>query len=169
MIALATHTTNAPDQAQRGPARATNERIGPERVFRPRPSSSRISGTDQRKRKAIQAMRNSPPPFLAAIRGKRQMFPVPTAMPSMASIMAHLEPKREGFIPILSIRRTGDGVDHRRTTHVRHYACHARGCSNARRLQGAVCERVPYETSDFPTIVCCGRTGGRIVDSIAAG
>src|SRR5690606_33634403 len=33
-------------------------------------------------------MRNEPPPFDAATRGNRQMLPVPTAMPSIASIMA---------------------------------------------------------------------------------
>src|SRR5690606_23593017 len=34
------------------------------------------------------ATRNEPPPFDAATRGNRQMLPVPTAMPSIASIVA---------------------------------------------------------------------------------
>ena len=33
-------------------------------------------------------MRNSPPPFFPAIRGKRQMFPVPTAMPDWTRLAA---------------------------------------------------------------------------------
>ena len=36
------------------------------------------------------------------MRGKRQMLPVPTAMPNMASIMAHREPKRVVVIQMIS-------------------------------------------------------------------
>lgn len=47
-------------------------------------NSTMRSGTDHAKRNTTHATRNEPPPLFAAIRGKRQMFPVPTAMPSMA-------------------------------------------------------------------------------------
>jgi hypothetical protein len=50
-------------------------------------NSTRISGIDQSSRNTNQATRNEPPPFVAATRGNRQMLPVPTAMPSMATIM----------------------------------------------------------------------------------
>jgi hypothetical protein len=50
-------------------------------------NSTRISGIDQRRRKTTHATRKEPPPLDAAIRGNRQMLPVPTAMPSMASII----------------------------------------------------------------------------------
>src|SRR5690606_5823111 len=50
-------------------------------------NSTRISGTDHSSRNTTQATRNDPPPFVAATRGKRQMLPVPTAMPSMATII----------------------------------------------------------------------------------
>src|SRR5690606_1013676 len=49
-----------------------------------------ISGTDQSSRKTTHATRKEPPPWDAATGGKRQMLPVPTAMPSMATNM----PKR---------------------------------------------------------------------------
>jgi hypothetical protein len=39
------------------------------------------------------AKRKLPPPFVATIRGKRQMLPVPTAIPSMASIIPQREAK----------------------------------------------------------------------------
>ena len=71
----------------------TNAPIGPTRVSRPSPNSTRMSGMDQMNRKTIQATRNSPPPFCDAMRGNRQMLPVPTAMPSMVSIMARREEK----------------------------------------------------------------------------
>ena len=46
---------------------------------------SAVSGTDQARRKTTHATRNDPPPLLAAMRGKRQMLPVPTAMPRVAT------------------------------------------------------------------------------------
>src|SRR5690606_19314443 len=49
-----------------------------------------MSGTDPSSRKTTHATRKEPPPLEAATRGKRQMLPVPTAMPSMATNM----PKR---------------------------------------------------------------------------
>src|SRR5690606_7802147 len=65
--------------------------IGPVRVAFPMVNSTMSRGTDQMTRKITQATRNDPPPFAAAMRGNRQMFPVPTAMPSMAIII----PQRE--------------------------------------------------------------------------
>ena len=54
-------------------------------------------GKDQMTRKIIQGMRNAAPPFCAAIRGKRQRFPVPTAIPSPARITAQREENISGF------------------------------------------------------------------------
>lgn len=48
---------------------------------------------DQRRRKTTQATRKEPPPLVAAIRGNRQMFPVPTAIPAMARSIPHRELK----------------------------------------------------------------------------
>src|SRR5690606_21085859 len=62
-----------------------NAPIGPVRVAFPIVNSTTRSGTDQRRRKQTQATRNEPPPLAAAMRGNRQMLPVPTAMPSIAS------------------------------------------------------------------------------------
>jgi hypothetical protein len=59
------------------------------------PNSSNIMGIDHKNKNAIQAIKNSPPPLEAAMRGNRQMFPVPTAMPSIANNMVHLELKKE--------------------------------------------------------------------------
>jgi hypothetical protein len=52
-----------------------------------------MRGIDHRNRKATQLIRKAPPPCSATIRGNRQMFPVPTAMPSMVSIMTQREEK----------------------------------------------------------------------------
>ena len=54
-------------------------------------------GRDQITRKTIQGMRNAAPPFCAAIRGKRQRFPVPTAIPIPARITAQREENISGF------------------------------------------------------------------------
>ena len=84
MIATATQATHAPIQANFGPIVLMNEPMVPRRVPFPIPNSRMSSGTDQRRRKTAHATRKVPPPFEAAMRGKRQMFPVPIAMPSMA-------------------------------------------------------------------------------------
>ncbi len=93
MIAVAHHPTQVPIQANRRPTSLPKAPIVPERVALPRANSTRISGMDQASRKTTQAMRKLPPPFVATMRGKRQMFPVPTAMPSMASIIPQRDAK----------------------------------------------------------------------------
>jgi hypothetical protein len=93
MIAIATKAMNAPIHARFSPCVFTKAPIGPRRVIRPRPNSTSTRGIDQVTRQTAQATRNSPPPLVAAMRGKRQMLPVPTAMLSMASIMAQREEK----------------------------------------------------------------------------
>ena len=64
---------------------------GPRRELFPSANSASTSGIAHRNRKITHGIRNSPPPFCAAIRGKRQMFPVPTAIP----IVARRTPQRE--------------------------------------------------------------------------
>jgi hypothetical protein len=65
--------------------------------FMPRAYSPMIKGMLHRKRNAIQAMRNAPapssPPFWATILGKRQIFPVPIAIPSALRINPNLDEK----------------------------------------------------------------------------
>ncbi len=92
MMAVATKATNAPIHAHLGPIIVMNALTGPLLVFRPRPNSTRMRGMDQANRNTTHATRNDPPPLVAATRGKRQMFPVPTAMPSMASIIPRRDP-----------------------------------------------------------------------------
>ena len=70
-----------------------NAPTGPFRECFPMENSTIRRGMDQRKRKMHHVMRRLPPPFCAAIRGKRQTFPVPTAMPRAASINPHREEK----------------------------------------------------------------------------
>jgi len=52
-----------------------------------------INGTDQIKRNITQGIRNEPPPFCATTLEKRQMFPVPTAIPIVAMINAQRDEK----------------------------------------------------------------------------
>jgi len=89
MMAVATNATNAPIQAKRLPAAFMNDPTTPRRPCRPSAYSAIISGMLQTNRNTIQAIRKAPapsaPPFWAAMRGKRQMLPVPTAMPSTLS------------------------------------------------------------------------------------
>ena len=84
MIAIATHATQAPIHANFGPIVLMNDPMVPRRVPFPIPNSRISSGIDQSSRNTAHATRKLPPPFDAAMRGKRQMFPVPIAMPSMA-------------------------------------------------------------------------------------
>ena len=93
MIATATHATHAPIHANLGPIVWMNDPIVPWRVRFPIPNSRTRSGTDHMSRKTAHATRKEPPPFEAAMRGKRQMFPVPTAIPSMASSIPQREVK----------------------------------------------------------------------------
>ena len=67
----------------------------------PIPNSRIRSGTDHRSRNTAHATRKEPPPFEAAMRGKRQMLPVPMAMPSMASSMPQREVKTEDRVDTL--------------------------------------------------------------------
>ncbi len=97
MIAVATKAIQAPIQANPGPSVLTKAPIAPERVPLPMPNSRMRRGTDQARRKTTQATRNDPPPLVAAMRGKRQMLPVPTAMPSMARSMPQRELKTSDF------------------------------------------------------------------------
>ena len=49
-----------------------------------------------------QGIKNAAPPFWAAIRGKRQRFPVPTAIPRPARMSAHRDEKISpaGFVMV---------------------------------------------------------------------
>jgi hypothetical protein len=80
----------------------------------PKVNSTMSRGMDQRKRKINQGMRKVPPSLVAAIRGKRQIFPVPTAMLSMASIM----PQREENVSDV-LMQSGDGFPRELFGHVR--------------------------------------------------
>ena len=91
MIPIVQNATNAPIQANSGPMIVMNEPITPLRDFLPIAYSAIISGIDQRNKNSIQGIRNEPPPFCAAIRGNRHIFPAPIAIPSDAKIKAHLE------------------------------------------------------------------------------
>jgi hypothetical protein len=82
MMAVAVHATQAPIHPNFGPSVFAKAPMGPERVPFPIPNSRIRRGMDQRRRKTTQATRNDPPPFVAAIRGNLQMFPVPTAIPT---------------------------------------------------------------------------------------
>jgi len=93
MMAVAVQATQAPIQPNFRPAVSATAPTGPLRVPFPSPNSRMRSGTDQRSRKTTHATRKEPPPLLAATRGKRQMFPVPTAIPSMARSIPQRELK----------------------------------------------------------------------------
>src|SRR5688500_3314142 len=89
MMNVAHSATQAPIHAQRSPIMVANAPIGPRRAAFPMANSTRRSGTLHVSRKIAHGIRNVPPPLVAAIRGKRQMFPVPTAIPSMTSSIPH--------------------------------------------------------------------------------
>ena len=107
MIMTVVTTTKPPIQANFSPASDANVPIGPRRAPRPRPNSAIRRGRDHATRKTIHGMRKAAPPFCAAILGKRQRLPVPTAIPRPATITAPREEKvsdldtassyREGF------------------------------------------------------------------------
>jgi hypothetical protein len=86
--------THAPIHAKRGPITSVKAPIGPRRVAFPIANSHSRSGTDQLIRKIAHGIKNEPPPLVAAMRGKRQMFPVPTAMLNMANSIVQRLAKR---------------------------------------------------------------------------
>ena len=105
-----TKATKLPIQANLFPRLFTKIPTTPDRCFFPSVYSAMMRGMLQRKRKIIQANKNAPAPFspddCAAILGKRQMFPVPTAMPMALRISPHREEKRwsmlaSSFFPII--------------------------------------------------------------------
>src|SRR5665811_2327286 len=93
MMNVATNATHVPIQAKPLPSVSVNAPTGPLRVPFPMANSRMMRGTDHAMRNTTHATRNEPPPLVAAMRGKRQMLPVPTAMPSMARSIPHLELK----------------------------------------------------------------------------
>jgi hypothetical protein len=97
-MAVATNATNPPIQEYFFPIPEAKEPTTPERCFLPIKYSVMISGMLHRKRKQIQAIINAPapssPPFCAAIRGNRQIFPVPTAIPRALRRSPHREENR---------------------------------------------------------------------------
>ena len=130
MIAIVTNATHAPIHAQRGPINCTKAPIGPVRVCRPTPNSTMISGIDHSSRNTAQATRNSPPPFCAAIRGNRQMFPVPTAMPSMASNISQRD-ENASRCSLTPPPVAGRWSHHTGRTSDRQYHAAASGCRHA--------------------------------------
>ena len=85
-MAIAVNVIKAPIQANLLPAAFITVPTTPFRACIPRAYSPIINGMLQMKRKRIQTTINAPPPsslpFCATILGKRQMFPVPIAIPS---------------------------------------------------------------------------------------
>src|SRR6266516_896701 len=75
-----------------------NAPTGPVRVIRPAPNSTRMSGIDQLNRQITHETMKAPPPCSATMRKKRQMFPMPTTIPSIISIISHREEKLSGFM-----------------------------------------------------------------------
>src|SRR5688572_11190428 len=88
MMKIEHSATHAPIHVQLLPNRTVKAPIGPRRAPFPIANSQMRRGTDHATRKMTHGIRKVPPPFVAAIRGKRQMFPVPTAMLSMAIMSA---------------------------------------------------------------------------------
>ena len=92
-MAVETKTMNAPIQPNFLPAVFAIAPTGPILVDLPIANSAMINGTDQISRKITHGIRKEPPPFWATILEKRHIFPVPTAIPTVAIISAHLEEK----------------------------------------------------------------------------
>ncbi len=84
MMAVAQRATQPPIHANFLPASTVKAPMVPNLAFFPNENSRIIKGTDQRMRKQTQAIRKLPPPWVAAIRGNRQILPVPTAIPMVA-------------------------------------------------------------------------------------
>lgn len=85
--------TKPPIQAKRGPMSVVKAPTTPRRLCRPIANSVTSRGIDQTNRKITQGMRKAAPPFCATMRGKRHMFPVPTAIPRPARIRPQREVK----------------------------------------------------------------------------
>lgn len=98
MMAVVTKVTKVPIQAKFLPIIFPNDPITPNRVFLPMDISMMRRGIDQRKRKRIQGMRNTPPPCWEMMRGKRHIFPVPIAIPRPAKIIPHREENNSFFL-----------------------------------------------------------------------
>ena len=77
--------------------------ITPDRVFLPMDISIIRRGIDQRKRQRIQGMRNAPPSCWATIRGKRHIFPVPTAIPRPGKIIPQREANNSLFLIVFNL------------------------------------------------------------------
>ena len=86
MMAVAHSATQPPIQPEPRPTSFSKAPTAPRPARLPKENSTIISGTDQSSRKTTQATRKLPPPFVATMRGKRQMLPVPTAIPRVARI-----------------------------------------------------------------------------------
>jgi len=61
------------------------------------------SGIDHKNKNIIQGIKKLPPPLLATSRGKRQMFPVPIAIPMQANIIPMRELKNVVFATIITL------------------------------------------------------------------
>lgn len=97
-MAVETKATKLPIQAFFRPRAFKNTPVTPILYFLPKAYSAMIKGMLHRKRQMIHASKKAPdpsiPPFCAAIRGNRQILPVPTAMPRALSRNPILEENR---------------------------------------------------------------------------
>jgi len=84
-MAVETKPTNPPKNANGFPIKWAKAPTVPLRDWRPNTYSAMMSGMLHKKRNIIHATRKEPAPFslplVATIRGKRQILPVPTAIP----------------------------------------------------------------------------------------
>lgn len=97
MIEVVTKTTKVPIQAKFLLIIFPKEPITISLVFFPMDISIIRRGIDHKNRKRSQAIMNAPPQFWETIRGKRHMFPVPTAIPIPAKIIPQREVKYSLF------------------------------------------------------------------------
>jgi hypothetical protein len=92
-MAVDTNATKAPIHPYLLPAKNRNAKNGDFLAVLPKANSEIMSGNDHKNKKVNHGIKKEPPPFVATIRGKRQILPVPTAIPSVEIINAHLEEK----------------------------------------------------------------------------
>lgn len=97
-MAVDTKTIHAPIHPKRLPAVFEIAPTGPIRVDFPIANSAIINGTDQIRRNITHGIRKEPPPFCATILEKRQILPVPTAIPIVAIINAQRDEKNSCLI-----------------------------------------------------------------------
>jgi len=102
-MAVETKTIQAPIQPNLLPAVFVIAPTGPILADLPIANSAMINGTDQIKRKITQGIRKEPPPFCATILEKRQIFPVPTAIPIVAIINDQREEKNSCLVSDFTI------------------------------------------------------------------